>query len=276
MKKKEINLKDFKMIVSDIDGTLMGKDHKIHQLTRDIVFHLRDKGFHFTLATGKNLPSTISQADALKIDLPLILINGAMLQKRNGDILCQTTLPIGVTNKVIEICDEQGKDLVIYIGDEIILKKMNKNLDEIYGHVETGLIEVGEWHNIKDKIMNTNKCLVVDTNDRENLFKIGHEFSKIFDEKADIVHASQSLVEVMPKGVTKVTGIRILADSLGIPMNKIIAFGDFDNDVEMLSTVGLGIAVENASPKAKSAAQLVIGSVDEQGPAMFLEKLLDR
>ena len=111
---------------------------------------------------------------------------------------------------------------------------------------------------------------------RENLIEIGKVFEKALKGRADILHASISLVEVMPKGVTKVTGIRKLAGNMGIPMDAIMAFGDFNNDAEMLAAVGLGIAVKNASPGAKAAADLVIGSVEEHGPAKFLKELLDR
>jgi Cof subfamily protein (haloacid dehalogenase superfamily) len=276
MHEKKIKLNDYKLIVSDIDGTLMGKDHQIHSLTRTIVSRLRADGIHFTLATGKSLPGTISQADALEIDLPLILINGAMLQTRKGEVLRQIVLPLDVTREVITICEDRESDLVIYIGDKILFKAMNSNIDQVYGHITSGLCEVGDWAAVRDSLTGANKCLVVDTNNRENLFEIGEVFEEAFNERADIIHTSSSLVEVMPKGVTKVTGIQALAESLDVKMHEVMAFGDFDNDAAMLSAVGLGIAVENASPRAKSAAKLVIGAVEEQGPAVFLEELLDR
>ena len=276
MHKDKINLDDYKMIVSDIDGTLMGKDHQIHSLTKDVVSHLRSNGIYFTLATGKSLPGTISQADALEIDLPLVLINGAMLQTRKGEVLWQTVLPLELTQETIEICEDKESDLVIYMGDKILFKEMNSNINQVYGHLTSGLFEVGEWNTIRDSLAGANKCLVVDTINRENLYEIGEVFGKAFNDRADVIHTSELLVEVMPKGVTKVTGIQALAESLDVRMHEVMAFGDFDNDAAMLSAVGLGIAVENASPRAKSAAKFVIGAVEEQGPAVFLQELLDR
>jgi Cof subfamily protein (haloacid dehalogenase superfamily) len=276
MKFDHINLNSFKMIVSDIDGTLMGKDHVIRDLTKDVAFRLHECGIHFTLATGKNLPATVSQADALEIDLPLILINGAMLQTRQGEVLEQSLLPLDVTETVIEMCERQGKDLVMYINDDILVREMNDNIGKVYSSVKSGIIEVGGWESIADRLPDVNKCLVVDSAIRENLIRIGKEFESAFGGSADVVHASLSLVEVMPKGITKAVGIKKLADSLGVDMCEVIAFGDYDNDIEMLSSVGLGLAVENASPGAKAAARFVIGSVEDEGPAAFLQKLLDR
>ena len=276
MHKETINLNNYKMIVSDIDGTLMGKDHIIHDLTREIIFRVRDMGFYFTLATGKNLPATRSQADALEVDLPLVLINGAMLQTRHGEVLKQSVLPLEVTQNVIAMCSAQEKDLVMYINEGIFVGQMNENIAQIYSTVKSDIVETGDWSGMGKKLEGVNKCLVVDTVNRENLFRIGEEFSNAFGTQADIVHASRALVEVMPKGITKMTGIHAVAESLGVEMCDVIAFGDFDNDIEMLASVGLGLAVENASPAAKAAARYVIGSVDEQGPAVFLKKLLDR
>ena len=276
MKHDDINLHDYKLIIFDIDGTLVGRDHVLSPFTKEVLFRLREEGFPFTLATGKNLPSTKPLADELEIELPLILTNGGMLQTRHEEMLSNTTLPLDVTQQVIEICEVRGKDLVIYIDNGIYIKAMNENIFPVYSNVISGLSEIGEWEAIRDKLAGANKCLVVDSFVRENLIEIGKVFEKALKGRADILHASISLVEVMPKGVTKVTGIRKLARDMGIPMDAIMAFGDFNNDAEMLAAVGLGVAVKNASPRAKAAADLVIGSVEEHGPARFLKELLDR
>jgi hydroxymethylpyrimidine pyrophosphatase-like HAD family hydrolase len=65
-----------------------------------------------------------------------------------------------------------------------------------------------------------------------------------------------------------------MVDSLEIEMREVMAFGDYDNDIEMLKAAGLGIAVENGSEAAKASADLVIGSCDQNGPAKFLEVLM--
>jgi Cof subfamily protein (haloacid dehalogenase superfamily) len=276
MKPDDINLRDYKLIIFDIDGTLVGKDHVLDPFTKEVLFRLREEGFPFTLATGRNMPSTKPLADELEIELPLILTNGGMLQTRHKEMLSKTTLPLDVTRQVIEICEARGKDLVIYIDNGIYIKVMNENIFPIYKNVVSGLFEIGEWGTITGKLADANKCLVVDSFVRENLIEIGKVFEKALKGRVDILHASTSLVEVMPKGVTKVTGICKLAASMEIPMDVIMAFGDFNNDAEMLAAVGLGIAVENASPRAKAAADLVIGSVEEHGPAEFLKEILDR
>lgn len=164
----------------------------------------------------------------------------------------------------------------MYIDDGIYFKEMNDNIYPIYEHLPGGLHGIGNWEMISNKLGAVNKCLVVDTTNRENLIEMGKIFENAFQGIVDVLHTSIILVEVMPKGVTKVTGLQKLADSMQISLDTVMAFGDFDNDAEMLAAVGLGVAVENASTRAKEAASIIIGSVDEQGPARFLERLLDR
>lgn len=273
---EDIRLNKFKLIVFDIDGTLVGKDHVLSPFTKETLVRLRGEGFPFTLATGKNMPATKPLADDLEIDLPLILINGGMIQTRQEKMLSVTTLPIDVTQDVINICEAREKDLVIYIENGIYFKAMNENIYPVYSNVKSGLFEISDWDTIEDELVAANKCLVVDSFVRENLIEMGKILENELDGRADVLHASLSLVEVMPKGVTKVSGISKLAASMNIAMEEIMAFGDFNNDAEMLSVVGLGVAMGNASPTAKAAADLVIGSVRENGPAVFLNELLDR
>jgi 5-amino-6-(5-phospho-D-ribitylamino)uracil phosphatase len=275
-KSHQIDLPNYQLIVFDIDGTISGQDHIIHPFTRETLLRLREASFPFTLATGKSLPGTIAQANLLEVDLPLVLINGAMLQTREGEVLDAVTLPEVVVRKVIDLCEQEGRDLVMYDGDAIYFKEMTDNMRPVYGHLTTGMQPVGAWNSIAERMGNINKCLVVDTTERAHLFQMGEMFEEAFRGAVDVLHTSAVLVEVMPKGINKLIGLKKLTERMGIPMSQVMAFGDFDNDVEMLSAAGLGIAVANASSRAKKAADLVVGGVDEQGPARFLADLLDR
>ena len=273
---EQIDLRDFSLIVSDIDGTISGQGHIIHPTTKETIFRLREAEFPFTLATGKSLPGTVAQADLLAVDLPMVLINGGILQTRQGKVLNAVTLPEHIVRKTIALCEREGRELVMYAGDKIYYKAMTENMRPVYGHLSIGMHPVGDWGSIASQLKQINKCLVVDTHDRENLIHMGAIFEDAFKGEVDVLHTSAVLVEVMPKGVNKLMGLKKLIEQMGIPIEKVMAFGDFDNDVEMLRAVGLGLAVENASPRAKAAADLVIGGVEVQGPACFLAELLDR
>lgn len=272
--KPQIHLSDYQLIVSDIDGTLVGSSHIFHPYTRSVLTRLIQSGVHFTLATGKVLPATKAQADELSIKLPLVLSNGAVIQKRSGELLFNAALPLDVIQKVISISEDGNEDLVMYIIDQIFIKKMTENIRPIYSMVNNGLFEIGEWENIAEKFPSATKCLVVDLHNPDHLDEMGNIFRASLDGNADVVRASRQLVEVLPKGVNKATAVKRLADELGISMDQVMAFGDYDNDAPMLAAAGLGICVENGSAAAKAAADMIISSCEENGPAKFLDDLL--
>lgn len=270
----QINLCDYKLIVFDIDGTLVGTSHILDPFTRDVLLSLRDHGIHYTLATGKNLPATQQIADDLEIELPLVLSNGSMIETRHGEILAKSVLPLEVTKRIAYICEECNLNLVIYIDNDIIMKEMNEDIFPIYNQVTYGIVEISHWKTIENRLSEVNKCLVIEQHIPQKLIDLETIFKEELGTRADIIFTSTKLLEVLPKGITKVAGIQRLTTSLGIDMSEVMAFGDYDNDIEMLTAAGLGVAVENGSAAAKASADLVIGSCDQNGPAKFLEKLM--
>ena len=271
---EQVNLNDYKLLVFDIDGTLVGPSHILDPYTRAILLKLRDRGIHITLATGKNLPATKQIADDLEIELPLVLSNGSIIETRFGKINARSVLPFNVTKRVVEICEAGNTNLVIYIDNDIIMKKMNADIFPIYNQVTYGIVEIGQWETIEDRYAEVNKCLVIEQHQPQNLINLEKMFKQELGDRADIIFTSTKLLEVLPKGITKVTGIQRLIDSLGIKMSEVMAFGDYDNDIEMLNAAGLGVVVENGSEAAKASADLIIGPCDQNGPAKFLENLM--
>ena len=187
---KQINLNDYKLLVFDIDGTLVGPSHILAPFTRDVLLKLRDLGIHITLATGKNLPATKQIADDLEIELPLVLSNGSIIETRHGKIHARSVLPSEVTNRVVEICEGENANLVIYIDNDIIMKKMNEDIFPIYNQVTYGIVEVGEWKKIKDRYADVNKCLVIEQHQPQNLIHLEKKFKQEIGDRSDIIFTS--------------------------------------------------------------------------------------
>jgi len=269
-----VNFRHYKLLVFDIDGTLIGSNRKLHPYTKAMLNRVRENGKQFTLATGLNLAAAKAIADELEINLPLILSNGGIIQVRNGEVIDKTVLPLDITLEVIQICEDEKKDLVIYVDSSLYTKKMNANIWPTYNRVASHLYEIGKWADVQDKLKDANKCVVVDQKSEEGLKKIERIFQKKVGQRAEICRTSPPLLEVLPKGVSKATGIQKLAKVLGLGMDEIMAFGDYDNDAAMLAAAGLGVAVANATSAAKESADLIIGSCEENGIARFLKEML--
>lgn len=270
----QINIRDFELMVFDIDGTILDSKHRLHSYTRETLLRLFDHNIRFTLATGKNLPATQRIADELRVELPLILSNGCMLQLRKGKVLDKKTLPPAVTKKVIEICEIGRRDLALYLDNGIYIKEMNHNYELLMEYGAPALIAVGNWKELGSRIDEVHKCLVVDRESRENLIRLEEIYRQKITDSVEYCHTLVEMLEVMPAGVSKLSALKKLLEILQIDMRKVMAFGDGNNDVEMLSAAGLGIAVENASEAAKRSADLVIASCDDNGPGKFIHDLI--
>ena len=273
---RQIKLSDYKLIVFDIDGTLQDSNHNLHPYTKDVLLKLHEANIPFTLATGKNLPAVKPLAEILGIKLPLILSNGCMLQTVEGRELEKHVLSIELTHEVIRICEKGFWDLAIYLDDGIYIKKMNYNLALLIDYGSPGLIEIGEWANIADRLKEAHKCLVVERSSPKKVYELEKVYERELGGKVEYCHTLVGMLEVMPKGVSKLRAIQRLAEMLGIRMEEVMTFGDGNNDAQMLEGAGLGITMENGSDLAKASANLTIASCDENGPAKFLDRLLDQ
>ena len=89
----EINLKDFKLIVSDLDGTIKDSDQPIHPDTIKTFRKIHDLGISFTLASGRGLMSLRPFAEELEVSVPLVLANGCIIQSLDGQIHHRETMP---------------------------------------------------------------------------------------------------------------------------------------------------------------------------------------
>ena len=271
----EIDPSTIRLLAFDIDGTLIGADHKISPFTKTVLTRLRDQGVATTLATGRILPGVKAYADELEIEIPLIMSNGSILQDRHGRVAAQTCLPLEVVQAAIRIARQESRDLVIYIKDKMYIEKITENIRPTYGSLlNNGLYEVGTWETFADQLANASKCVIPDPFDEQHLFDTEPLLEQALDGRAVTLRTSPVLLEVQPKDVTKARGLAQLAEMLGISLQQVIAFGDYDNDVEMLQAAGLGVAVGNATPACLDAADLLVASPEEEGPAHFLEEFL--
>jgi Cof subfamily protein (haloacid dehalogenase superfamily) len=264
-----------KLLAFDIDGTLIGASKRISSFTKTILSRLRAKGILTTLATGRILPAVKDYAGELEIDIPLILSNGSILQDRKGNLTAETSLPADVVQAAIRVSREESRDLVLYIRDQIFIEKLTDNIDPTYGSIlNKGLYEIGRWESLGEKLDHVTKCVIVDNFNEQNLFDTEPILREALDGRAVTLRTSTVLLEVQPKDVTKAIGLRKLAEVLSIDVKQVIAFGDYNNDVEMLREAGLGVAVGDATPACLEAADLLVASPEEEGPAHFLEEFL--
>lgn len=264
----------YKMIVSDMDDTLLRDDFTISSETKEIIIKAQEQGIKFVLCTGRPTFATKKYAEELllhKFGSYIISYNGAVItdMKTHKEIY-KKVIPNGDLIKLSRICNHIHLDMHTYINDEIVTAKNNK-FTEIDREITGMPIRVIEsyYKEIKDDVV---KIMMLQ--EPEYLRMIESDLKKIYKDKFSITISKPYFLDFMPLGVNKGNSLAKLADLLNIAPEEIIAIGDSYNDKEMLNYVGMPVCVENAHEEIKKDSKFITASNNEDGVRKVIEKFI--
>lgn len=250
---------------------MLADDQSISNKTINILKTLQDKGIAISLATGKIYPSVQELVKLLHITTPLILSNGAVIQKPDGQLVYDAYLPADVIQVILDGYRDYEADLSIFTPNEIFVEEENFNTEHITGIFKEKIQVIGDWSNIKKYFSSVCKTLIINRYSQEMIDKLEIYLRENLNGKVTLSTGAPNSIEVMPYGVSKQTGLIHLAEHLQISMDGVMVFGDHINDFGMLEIAGVAIAVGNAIDEIKKISDFVIGTNNEDGPAEFLQ-----
>jgi len=269
-----ICLDQIRLIIFDLDFTILNSEHNLGERTKAVLKACRDRQIMVTFATGKNWDAAQDIADALQIDYPIILANGALIKTRQGEIIEKTLLRWPALQSIIDICERNQHDLVVYLNDDVYIKTMTENLALLQSLGSLDMREVGDWQTMWARLPQAHKCMVVDCQSRQHLFDLEAQLRKNLENSIEFCQTLPAIMDMTAKGVSKGNAMLRLCAYLGVEPAQVLAFGDGNNDAGMLSIAGMGIAVANASTHIKAIADMLVPSNEREGPAQFLDYLL--
>lgn len=268
----------YRMVVTDLDGTLLNSQKQVSDANAKAIYKLKDQNITFVMATGRSDVMTKAYTKQLKNADIVIGCDGAVIRNiRTGEILYENHLSSETCHKTFEICKKYGLKYYVFAKDELVSddpqnerflihQKFNQTVEEDEEIPMRIVDDLNEY--VKEHIIYK---IVVSHNDKNYLDKVAEVVKKETD--ADAIRSGKKVLAVKAMGVSKAEAIKKLAQKLGIWIKDIIAFGDEVNDIEMLTLVGLGIAMENADDVVKEAADQIAGSNDQDGVGKELEKI---
>lgn len=245
---------DIKMIVSDVDGTLVDRTEKIPQELIDTVRRCQDAGIIFALSTGRTNELAMPFVKALGIQDPCVEANGAYILK-GEECLLEHGFSIEPIKSILQYAHDQG--LTVTIADTKH-ERATSVTDYVKEHQAIGnrFKELLPLEKIDWKQDRFQKVMVMDEHRSGKIEKIREQLNQ-FSDLYWITTYSDKAVELGPKNCNKASGVRELAALMNINMENVMACGDYWNDYEMISQVGCGVAVGNALPELKSVAKYV-------------------
>jgi len=271
-------LKKVKLIVSDVDGTLVSNSNQIGELTKEIVPKLKKKGVVMSLASQRIYSSLIPIAASLDIDIPLISLNGALVKGRNGEVLSKSVINPQKVAKALNLARESLVRVALCHNDEIIYTDDNSVLKDFMSRVGTTYRLVDSY----EPFMNDVLEIILMGNEKEAIKTIQRKIKFPFNFSLKLKYYRSNTMnkvynlEILKKGVTKKTGLQVLAKHLGIKKNEVLVFGDWYNDRDLFDFGGFNVALNNAVPELKEKANYITEKTnDEDGVGDFLKLLYD-
>jgi Cof subfamily protein (haloacid dehalogenase superfamily) len=261
-----------KLIALDLDGTVLKFDRSMSERVPRATKAAAERGVRVTIATGRGAPTVRDLADRLGVNAPVICQHGGTLTDlTTNDVLHRITLDPTLACEALAFARRHPSwHAVIFRRDDIIVEEQRFPTEaySISGHkpiqVDDMCAEIER--DAPDKFM-----LMLDPSETVTVL---HAMSEFIGDRATVVQSSRRLVEVHSKQAHKGAALAKLAGLLRIPQEQVMAIGDHDNDETMLAWAGVGVAMGNASPRARTAARFHTESVDEDGAAIAIEKFV--
>jgi Cof subfamily protein (haloacid dehalogenase superfamily) len=240
--------------------------------TRAAIGAVLAEGIHVVLATGRMFRSVRPYAREAGIEDPLVCYQGAVVAEPvSGRWLLHDPIPLELARETIAAVNEEGFGLNCYVNDELYVAEITP---EAKRYADFQGLELHAVGNLLDWLEEPPTKLVV-IDDAEVLDRLEERMVERFGERLYISKSLPYFLEFASPDVTKATGLAFVEERLGISREHTVAFGDGENDVELVEWAAYGVAVDNAHDKVKAVADFVCPSVDEEGVAQVLEAYLD-
>lgn len=263
--------KHVKLVVCDLDGTLLNKHHEISEEDLAAIDQASKKGIFVTVCSGRIVPMLEHYIKLSGIRGPLIAANGGHII----DTVSQKTLwekPIEGEEVIplLDFCRSADMDYGVLTRDGCFFSPNSIRVQRLYRYNQIAseqgerIIPIDFFGNNHNCVrgMKIDKILVQEL--QAGQFEQARQFITTHT-KLWYTSSESGLLDISAPDVTKGEGVRRLAQMMNIPLKQTCAFGNYENDISMFSVVGLAIAMENSSPAAKASAMTVTKSNMESG-----------
>jgi hypothetical protein len=241
--------------------------------TRAAIAATRAAGIHVVLVTGRMFQSVRRYALEADLDDPVVCYQGAVVADPvSGRWLRHEPIPLELAREAIAALSEEGFGLNCYLGDKLYVAEITPEARRYADFQQLELHPVGDllaW-------LDAPPTKLVVIGDPEVLDGLKQRMLSRFNGRLYISKSLPYFLEFASPDVTKAAGLDFVSEHVGFARERTVAFGDGENDIELVDWAGYGVAVANAHDRVKEVADFVCPRVDEEGVAQVLEAFLAR
>ena len=259
-----------KVIVTDMDGTLLDDQHQINEEFWDTLTELKNRGITFSVASGRQYYNLLERFKGHENDIIFIAENGTIVMKNHKELFIKE-LDVTAAHEFIKISRELDEVYVVLCGKNSAYIESNDVkfkavVDQFYHHCEI----VEDLLIVKDQVL---KVALFHFNDSEH--KI-YPFYKKFENDFKVVVSGKTWVDIMDKDINKGVALKGIKDKLGLTSHNVLAFGDYLNDYEMMQEAEYSFAMANAHEELKKVAKYRAPSNNENGVVDTIKRFLSK
>ena len=267
----------YKLLIVDIDGTLIGKDGTISAEDRDALAKAGDLGIQVSLSTGRVVQACLSIMRQLLLDGYHIFFDGALVSNpENGKEVYVKPISEELVRQIVEFVHQNEIGIDFYSATHYFAEGETWATDirrRFFG-IEPTIVDFSKlWQ--KERIIK-GTLVVRSAEEKAKADSLRRQFksSLSFSRTKTPAYPEVDFINVVAPDVSKGKALEALASFLGISMNEVIAIGDGTNDISLLSSVGLAVAMGNASGEVKAVADHITLDVDHSGVAAAIKRFL--
>lgn len=252
-----------RVVVSDLDGTLLRGHSDVGDYTIDIVRRLIDSGVEFVIASGRGRQGIEFLIEKIDREVYSICNNGANIYDKTGNCIYKKTMSKELSLDILRTIREQGIFFSAFDDENFYFDKADLRVRKRKNFKENPLEKL-------EDIPELSKIIIVEK--PEKILKIAKLLKDKYKNMVEITISDPECIDIVPDSCSKGKGVEVIGKLLNIPCNEIMAFGDGENDLTMLKKVGYPVAMENAQEIVKKEVKNIATPNIDEGVAKYIEK----
>ncbi len=262
---------NIKLVAIDLDDTLLNSGLQITDECIKAIEAVREQGVMVTLATGRMYSSALPYACQLKVDIPLITYQGALVKNsQSKEVLYYQPVPGNLAGAIIEFFRNAQVHYHSYFDDKLYMESLTEE-----GLLYANLAGVKPYltEDLRQDVNNKDAIKIMGITENEKmLMDMEYALKESYGSELNITRSKPYYLEISSRTANKADALEVVANHYGIKRKEVLAIGDSYNDLAMIEWAGVGVAMGNARDAVKEAADYVTTTNEEHGVAEALHK----